>query len=290
MQGREYYRGRRENERSRRAVRRAIRKGVIRPEREDPRLAPFDLGGGPPAALLIHGFTGTPFEMRFLGGRLARRGLRAVGVRLPGHGLDPYALERARAGDWVNEARAALFDLGRSAAPGATGKVHLVGLSMGALIAVLLAADHPDRVASLSLCAPALRLSATRSLRMAATRLRLVSPRLRFVQKRESDLHDPLMRRRLPNIGRIPAAAAEEFAKVRRWAREALPRVQAPAAVVYSEKDRTVPPRAAVECARLMGSKPVRMVRLERSSHVLTLDVERARVAEEIERFIRDLA
>ena len=45
-----------------------------------------------------------------------------------------------------------------------------------------------------------------------------------------------------------------------------------------------------VECAGRVGSRPVRMVRLERSSHVLTLDVERARVADEIERFIRDLA
>lgn len=254
---------------------------MTRPDREDPRLLPFDLGKGAPV-LLVHGFTGTPFEMRFLGGWLARRGMRAVGVRLPGSGVDPYALERARAGQWVNEARAALFRLQGE-------PVHLVGLSMGALIVAILAADHPDRVASLSLCAPALQLSRGRSLLMAVTRLRFLSPRLRFVQKRPSDLKDPLMRRRLPSIGRIPAAAAEEFAKVRQWARLALPRVQAPTLVVYSEKDRTVPPAAAVACAGLVGSKPVRMVRLERSSHVLTLDVERARVAEEIERFIRDL-
>lgn len=260
-----------------------------RAEREDPRLMPFDLGRGKPA-LLIHGFTGTPFEMRFLGHHLARNGMRAIGVRLPGHGVDPYALERSRAGEWINEARAALFRLGPTTSLEVKERVHLVGLSMGALIAVILAADHPDRVASLSLCAPALRLSTSRTLMMAVTKLRLLSPRLRFVQKRASDLHDPLMRRRLPNIGRIPAAAAEEFALVRQWASLALPKVQAPTIVVYSEKDRTVPPQAALACAALVGSRPVRMVRLERSSHVLTLDVERARVAEEIERFIRDLA
>ena len=232
--------------------------------------------------MLIHGFTGTPFEMRYLGARLARRGLRAIGLRLPGHGLDPYALERARASDWVNEGRAALFRL-----PGQ--RVHLVGLSMGALLALILAADHPDRVASLSLCAPALRLSGVNALLVGLSGLRVFSPRLRFVQKGPNDLHDPLMRRRLPNIGRIPAAAAEEFARVRAWARLALPKVRAPAAIVYSEKDRTVPHQAAVECAELIGSRPVRMVRLEHSSHVLTLDVERARVADEIERFIHDL-
>jgi carboxylesterase len=252
---------------------------------QDPRLVPFDLGKGP-AVLLVHGFTGTPFEMRFLGSHLSRHGLRAVGVRLPGHGLDPYALERSRATEWVNEARAALLRLGEQGA----GPVHLVGLSMGALISALLAADHPDRVASLTMCAPALRLFAKTSFMLQFTGLRIFSPRLRFVAKAPSDLHDPLMRRRLPNIGRVSTAAAEQFALVRTWARLALPKIAVPSMIVYSEKDRTVPVAAAVECARLVGCQPVRMVRLERSSHVLTLDLERARVAEEIERFIHALA
>jgi len=231
--------------------------------------------------VLVHGFTGTPFEMRFVGGRLARAGFHAIGVRLPGHGLDPYALERTGAQDWVNEARAALLEQDR--------RVHLVGLSMGALIVAQLAADHPDRVASVTLCAPALRLTRRRRLLVGLTALRFLSPRLRFIAKRPSELHDPLMRRRIPNIGRVPASAAAQFAVLRRWAHEALPRVAAPAMVIYSEKDRTVPTSAALECARRIGSRPVRMVRLERSAHVLTLDVERDRVASEIERFIRAL-
>ncbi|MBI5546159.1 MAG: alpha/beta fold hydrolase [Deltaproteobacteria bacterium] len=250
---------------------------------EDSRLVPFDLGRGPPV-LLVHGFTGTPFEMRFLGTHLARHGFRAVGMRLPGHGVDPFALEQATATQWVNEARAELLRIGEG------GRAHVVGLSMGALIAAILAADHPDRVSGLALCAPALRLNKVRTLMIGLSALRFFTPRLRFVSKGPSDLQDPLMRRRLPSIGRIPAAAVEQFSRVRTWARLALPKVQAPTVVVYSENDRTVPSAAAFECARLVGSRPVRMVRLERSSHVLTLDVERTRVAEEIERFIRALA
>jgi carboxylesterase len=257
------------------------RKNVARPSQPDPRLSAFDLGRGP-TALLVHGFTGTPFEMRYLGGHLARHGFRALGVRLPGHGLDPFALERTTAMDWVNEARAALLDQPQGQ------KAHLVGLSMGALIAALLAADHPERVASLSLCAPALYLSRTRSILMHLTALRLLSPRLRFLPKRASDLHDPRMRARLPSIGVTPAAAAGQFGLLRAWARRALPRVAAPVLIAYSELDKTVPVSAVRACARLVGSRPVRMVRLTRSSHVVTLDVERARVAEEIEGFLRE--
>lgn len=231
--------------------------------------------------LLVHGFTGTPFELRFVGGRLARAGFHSVGVRLPGHGLDPYALERTGAQDWLNEARAALLRFDRPA--------HLVGLSMGGLLVSLLAAEHPDRVASLVLCAPALRLARRRAVMMGLSRLSVFSPRLRFFTKRPSELTDPLMRRRIPCIGRTPSLAAAEFRKVQGWARQALPRVSAPAMIIYSEKDHTVAPSAALECAERIGSRPVRMVRLERSAHILTLDVERDRVVAEIERFIRAL-
>jgi carboxylesterase len=222
--------------------------------------------------------------MRYLGGHLARHGFRAVGVRLPGHGVDPYALERATAMEWVDEARAALLELSLSQ------PVHVIGQSMGALIGALLAADHPERVASLSLLAPALRLRGARALLLQLTALRLLAPELRFISKGPSDLRDPLMRRRMPSIGRIPAAAAEQFALLRVWARMALPKARAPAMVICSDQDRTVPASAISECARLVGSRPVRMVRLERSSHIVSLDVERARVAEEIERFIKDVA
>lgn len=249
---------------------------------DDPRLSPFDLGKGAPV-LLVHGFTGTPFEMRYLGGRLARRGFRTIGVRLPGHGTDPFALERTTAMEWINEARARLLELP------AGQRVHLVGLSMGSLIAALLAADHPERVRSLALCAPALRVDPLRRVMLRFAKLRLLTPKLRFIEKGPNELHDPLMRRRLPTIGRIPVAAAEQFSLMQAWARLALPKVTAPTMVLYSERDRTVPPAAALECARRIGSRPVRMVRLERSCHILTLDVERARVADEIERFFREL-
>src|SRR6266508_285833 len=45
-----------------------------------PDVRPFDLDrGGERGVLCIHGFTGTPFEVRYLGERLADRGLTVVG-------------------------------------------------------------------------------------------------------------------------------------------------------------------------------------------------------------------
>src|SRR3990172_11944085 len=127
-----------------------MRKGLVcppAPVAEDPRVLPFALGEGPLTAILVHGFTGSPFEMRWLGTELARRGFPAIGARLPGHGLDPVALARADALDWINEARAALL------ATDPDRPTFLVGLSMGAMIAAILAADHASRLTGLALLA-----------------------------------------------------------------------------------------------------------------------------------------
>ena len=64
--------------------------------------AAFDLGGdGPLGAVLIHGFTSTPWEVRHLGLRLAEAGLTAHGPVLPGHGTSIDDLARTRWEDWV---------------------------------------------------------------------------------------------------------------------------------------------------------------------------------------------
>ncbi len=250
---------------------------------DDPRMQPFARGEGDLTAILVHGFTGSPLEMSWLGTELARRGFRAVGVRLPGHGLDPFDLERADAFDWINEARAALL-----AAP-ADSPAFLVGLSMGALIAAILAADHPTRVKGVALLAPPLHLRLGARALLAAAALPAVRRKFRFVAKRANDLRDPDMQAQFVGVDRVPAAAAVQFERVRALGRLALPRVAAPALIVGSSQDRTVAPSSVAECARLIGSRPARVVSLTQSSHLLTLDVERARVAEEIDRFFRGL-
>ena len=48
---------------------------------------PFDLvGDDDVGAVCVHGFTGTPYEMRYLGEQLARAGITVQAPRLPGHG------------------------------------------------------------------------------------------------------------------------------------------------------------------------------------------------------------
>lgn len=83
--------------------------------------------------LLIHGFTGTPKEMRWMGEYLNRQGYTCLGVRLSGHATRPEDMIRSRSGDWM-----ASVEDGYHLLAGLTDSIFLVGLSMGGVLALLM--------------------------------------------------------------------------------------------------------------------------------------------------------
>jgi len=106
----------------------------------------FLLEGGAPAALLIHGFPGTPAEMRPLGDALHDAGWTVQGLLLPGFGADIETLPERKYKDWVGAACDALRDLQRQHHP-----VVLIGFSMGGAVAICAAARvSPDALVLLN--------------------------------------------------------------------------------------------------------------------------------------------
>src|SRR5438445_1896995 len=94
---------------------------------------PFSLGPerAKQGALVVHGFTGTPFEVRLLGEALAGRGFAVEGPVLAGHAGTTSDLAASRWPDWVASAERALEKL-----RGRAERVGVCGLSMGALVAL----------------------------------------------------------------------------------------------------------------------------------------------------------
>src|SRR5438477_1125659 len=94
-------------------------------------LNPFALGPADAtvACLLIHGFSGSPPEMRWLGSYLAERGVRVEGVRLAGHGTRPEELSHLTWRDWLRSASEGLERLSRNGR-----QVAIIGFSMGGLL------------------------------------------------------------------------------------------------------------------------------------------------------------
>src|SRR5262244_3234188 len=168
---------------------------------DEGKTAPFELPGDRGACLLIHGFTGTPWDVRPLGEALSHAGIAVQAPRLPGHGTTPVAMLDARAPDWLLACDEALARL-----PGR--RVAVAGLSMGALLGLVLAARHPDRVACVAALAPAVRfrdhtLNSLRRVRAAIPLLELVRP---WVRKDTTDLLDPQARAEAPVLAAWPTA------------------------------------------------------------------------------------
>jgi carboxylesterase len=264
------------------------------PSPEAPSWGPFSLGDGPDACLLLHGFTGSPHEVRPLGEALAAAGMRAVAPLLAGHGEAPEALLGVDRRDLYESAREALRGL-RGAR-----RVYCVGLSAGALLALELCArvrvreGDPD-ISAVALLAPAIRFSGSLFLlgnvlgRLPALPL----PLPLLLRKGPRDLgeaQDPKLlgdgRRGDGSYGKVPLAWGRELRLLSEEALALAPRVRAPALVLQGALDKTVAPSGARLLCEKLGSRKVELRTFARSGHLLPLDREGTAVCAAVTDFL----
>jgi carboxylesterase len=96
---------------------------------------------GNAGVLLVHGITGSPSEMKPLVRKLAAQGFSVSCPQLAGHCSTLAELKQTRWTDWYHSLERAMENLA-----GHCDTIFVSGLSMGALLALKLAANHPDRV------------------------------------------------------------------------------------------------------------------------------------------------
>ena len=103
------------------------------------------------AVILIHGLTGTPNEMSFLANRLNRAGFTVSCPRLANHDRSLRILKDTPWQDFYATVRQAYFK-----AREYSDTIFVSGLSMGALLALLLADEFQETVAGVSCLSPTL--------------------------------------------------------------------------------------------------------------------------------------
>jgi carboxylesterase len=246
----------------------------------------FFRAAGARAVLCVHGFTGTPFEVRPLAEALAAQGFTVAAPLLAGHGVSIEELAVTRWPDWLASAERALLDL-RGQVGGAA--VGVAGFSLGGLLALRLARLHPEMIAALAVMAAPLRLSPFH-----ASAVRAIARLPRFLRRgplavlpktRGSDVVDLEMRRRNPGLSGMPLVGVESLMDLGEVVRGDLAEVRAPTLVVHGALDRTVPLEDSLELAGRLGATEIERLWLPGSGHLVAIDVERRTLAEAVARF-----
>jgi carboxylesterase len=249
------------------------------PEQADRRLLPAGR-----AVLCLHGFSGSPFEIQPIVEQLNGAGYRAEAPLLAGHGLDVSALENTGWRDWLRSAEQA-FDALAAETP---GRIAVMGFSMGALLALKLAASRPERVAAVAVLAAPLRL------RPAQIRGIQILGRVPRVLRWGPFRAIPKLRRSNTGLRAMPLAGLQSLLELMTNARQTLGDIRAPALVIHGRKDRTVPIAASFELADLLAASEaggahrpiVERLWLDRSHHQVGIGVEHAMVGDAVSHFL----
>ena len=193
------------------------------------------------AALMLHGFLGSPAELRALGEALRSDGIRADAPTLPGFGSDIARLGTVGDGDWLDAARSAFTSIREAAASSV-----LIGFSMGGAVALALAAEmQPSR---LILIEPFQRIPDWR-----ARLLPFVGPLMKELKTakdahfadpatrdqfelsgRGLDLDDPAVQRAIREEATMPIRSLQALARIGRVGMKAAPRITCPTLIVQA--------------------------------------------------------
>ncbi|MEW5865484.1 MAG: alpha/beta fold hydrolase [Bacillota bacterium] len=232
---------------------------------------PYLLTGGPVGCLVIHGFTGSPAEMHLIAKHLHGQGHTIHAPLLAGHGTCPEDMERTGWRDWVASAEA-----GYRLLAGMTRTVYVIGLSMGGLLALHIAATRPVQ-GVVSMCAPI----------YVKKRAVLLAPLLQhFSRFTAKSAPSEKFRDDLWSYDRTPTACVPHLLALIRRVRRELPSITAPALVVQGERDNTVDPKSADFILKHLGSREKRLVMLRNSGHLVTLDQDLPDLLSAIDTFL----
>lgn len=240
-----------------------------------PGAEPVEITGGENGVLLLHGFTGSPYEFKYLVEDLQKKDYTINVPLLCGHGTSEEDLMKCQWYDWFEDAKKALFKMRKSCR-----RVVVVGLSTGATLALHLAAHYQlEGVVALS---PALFLK-----EKFLPLLPLISPFIKYRKKDGGpDISDKDEKAKAVSYQKMPLKSVREVLALYKHVMMDLPDVYIPMLLAHSVQDHVVDFRSSEYIYEKVSSTEKHMLKLEKSYHVMTLDVEREIVFREIAAFL----
>ncbi|MFS2090278.1 alpha/beta hydrolase [Paenarthrobacter nicotinovorans] len=228
------------------------------------------------AAVLVHGFSGTPASMAPLAAALRERGWHVETPVLAGHGTRWQDLRDTSWRDWY-----ASVDHAVESAKQATtaGQVALVGLSVGGALSLRAGAVRSD-ISRIVLVNPSLGVQ-----NPFLPLVPMLKGILRSIPNGQSQVKDPSVE--YTSYPRLPLNAIQQLSQLWRDVGGYLPSVTAPLLVFRSLADGEQGRTSALKALEGVSSASTKEILLHRSGHVATLDYDSALIAAETATFLK---
>lgn len=257
--------------------------------------ASFFLKGGRAGVLLIHGLTGTPSEMQILGKGLNKAGFTVYGMQLAGHCGDKDDLLETGWRDWYDSVNRAADRLLKH-----VDTLFVGGLSMGAVLSLKLAADRPQDVQGVGVYGPTFVYDGWTMpfyARKFAFLLQWLnkSSYLRkkvFIERPPYGLKDERIRKSVSEsmlsgdsvsggLAGNPMGALAEMQKLAKVTKAQLGQIKAPCLIMHSSDDDIANMETNSGLVAKSVAGKVKVIPLENSYHMITIDRDRKIIIKE---------
>lgn len=257
------------------------------------------------AIMLFHGLWSTPTEFGFMVKLLKTKGFDVLTPQARTYGqCDNGPLSSTNYHDWIAEVKDLYL-----AAKKDYDTVHVSGLCIGSSLALALAAlpdfdSENDMIFSLSATMhfdgwdiPFAGEYLFKGFYFLHRYFNFM-PNWRYIEDAPYGIKDPKMQRLIRMSFRnmtkseedsyaTPARYVHQALELGKYLKKNLQKVTAPLLICHAKEDETASPRNACMIESLASSSISRKVLLKNSYHMITLDSERERLADEIDHFIK---
>ncbi|WP_028975716.1 alpha/beta hydrolase [Sporolactobacillus terrae] len=226
----------------------------------------------PPLCIIIHGFAGNPWEVEPLAHALEHAGFEVITPLLPGHDRDKKHMEKITARDWLQAIEKMV-----TRAKDDKKEIHLIGFSMGAMIASIMASKYP--IASLVLLSPAVYVLTPHVFKMRWERFHQRN-------KRRPEDDDPELLNHSQFTQKIPVANVFQFRKVVGQAKRIFHNIHVPICIIHGKRDETIDPKSAELIFRTAASNEKELHYLPHARHHICQGDERDKVIQFVTLFL----
>lgn len=223
--------------------------------------------------LLIHGFTSFRASLEILIPELDKKNIPWHYPILAGHNSKPEDLEGKTWEHWQADVEAGLKYL-----LSLCEQVVIIGLSMGALLSLELAAKYPDKIKSLVLLSPALKFrNPLAKYTTHITKRMKKIPGINILRFSTIKLAETQL-----GYSWFPAKSFHQY-----WLRtqhfdSILEKISQPTTIIHSKKDRLADPAGTEYIYNKIPTKEKEVIWLKKSGHEILLDVEANKVVKKI--------